>query len=128
MSPSPAILLLALTISAAQAQTAPSPALAWPPLPSTGFISGRAATNQDVADGKAAFVLKVYGAAVGKPLDLTIPQYAYLMNKGDKPVPVIVIQAETYRGLKLIGVRDLAGKTSTVKQADLQLLGTTPPK
>jgi hypothetical protein len=123
------LLLVFLGISAVVAQTSPPTSQpAWPPLPTTGFVSGRAATNQDVADGNAVFVLKVYGAAVGKPLDITVPQYAYLMSKGGNPVPVIVIQAETYRGLKLIGIRDLAGKTSAVREADLQLWGTTAPK
>jgi len=50
----------------------------WPALPTTGFISGRPATDKDVADGNAVFVLRAYGIAFGKPLDVTIPQYAYL--------------------------------------------------
>ncbi|MGC2080283.1 MAG: hypothetical protein WA728_30575, partial [Xanthobacteraceae bacterium] len=30
----------------------------WPPLPTTGFVSGRAATDKDVADGNAVFALR----------------------------------------------------------------------
>jgi hypothetical protein len=113
--------LLALAgISAALAQT-------WPALPSTGFISGRAATDQDVADGNAIFVLRAYGIYFGKPLDTVIPQYAYLTKKGAKPVPVIVVQAEAGKGIKLFGVRGLDGDKSVVRDYELQLLGTKPP-
>jgi hypothetical protein len=31
----------------------------WPPLPVKGFVSGRAASEQDVKDGKPIFVAKV---------------------------------------------------------------------
>src|SRR5271169_1106645 len=120
-----AILLLVLGISAALAQASPPP---WPPLPSTGFVSGRPATDEDVASGSAVFVLKQYGTYFGKPLAVTIPQYAYWNKKGEQqPVPVIVIQAEQERNLKIFGIRDLVGKTATVKDTDLQLLGANPP-
>jgi len=116
-----ATLLLVLGTSAAPAQ-------AWPPLPSTGFVSGRPATDQDVVDGNAVFVLKQYGTYFGKPLAIAIPQYAYWNKKGEQqPVPVIVIQAEQERNLKIFGIRDLDGKVWTVKETDLQLLGATPP-
>jgi hypothetical protein len=123
-----ATVLLALAISAASAQTSP-PALspAWPPLPTTGFISGRAATDKDVADGNAIFVLKGYGVYFGKPMDIAIPQYAYLTKRGEKPVPVIVVQAETGGGIKLFGVRGLDGDKSTARDYELKLLGARPP-
>jgi hypothetical protein len=113
--------LLALSgISAALAQD-------WPPLPATGFISGRAATDQDVANGDAIFVLKAYGVYFGKPLDIAIPQYAYLTKRGEKPVPVIVVQAEVGKGMKIFGVRGLDGDKSAVRDYQLQLLGVKPP-
>ena len=106
-----------------------SPALAqgWPALPAKGFVSGRAAVERDVADGNAIFVLKVRDVPVGKPARIVIPQYAYLINPGGEPTPVIVVQAEEANGIKLFGVRDLAGKESVAKEADLQLLGLKPP-
>jgi len=119
-----ATLLLALGISAAAAQASPP---VWPPLPTTGFISGRAATDKDVADGNAVFVLKGYGVYFGKPMDVVIPQYAYLTKRGEKPVPVIVIQAEVGGGIKLFGVRGLDGDKSTARDYELKLLGTKPP-
>jgi hypothetical protein len=115
-----AALLAWLAISTALAQD-------WPALPTTGFVAGRPATDQDVADGNAVFVLKAYGIYFGKPLEIAIPQYAYLIKKGEKPARVIVIQAENGKGRKLFGIRDMDGKTAVVKDTDLQLLGTKPP-
>ena len=99
----------------------------WPPLPTTGFISGRPATDKDVIDGNAVFALRAYGVPFGKPLDVTIPQYAYLRKKGHEPIPVIVVQAELGKGVKIFGVRDLNGKGATAKESELQLLGMHPP-
>ena len=99
----------------------------WPPLPTTGFVSGRTATDEDVAAGNAIFVLKAYGAYFGKPMDIAIPQYAYLTKAGEKPVPVIVVQAEIGKGIKLFGVRGLDGDKSTARDFELKLLGTKPP-
>jgi hypothetical protein len=99
----------------------------WPPLPTTGFISGRAATDKDVADGNAVFALRAYGVAFGKPLDVVIPQYAYLIRNGQQKLPVIVVQAEEGKGIKIFGIRDFDGITATAKQSELQLLGTHPP-
>ena len=45
-----AALLFALGVAAASAQTA---AVNWPPLPTTGFVSGRPATDEDVSAGNA---------------------------------------------------------------------------
>lgn len=113
---------VAVSVSAAQ----PSPP-AWPPLPTTGFIAGRPATDADAAGGNAVFVLKAYGIYFGKPMDIVIPQYAYLTRQGQKPVPVIVIQAEIGKGIKLFGVRDFAGRASTARDYEVQLLGPKPP-
>jgi hypothetical protein len=115
-----ATLLVCLGISAALAQ-------AWPPLPTAGFISGRPATDADVAAGNAIFVLKAYGSYFGKPLDIVVPQYAYLTKRGAKPVPVIVVQAEVGKGMKVYGVRAFDGDKSVVRDYELQLLGVKPP-
>src|SRR4051812_47434559 len=76
----------------------------WPALRSVPSVSGRAAVEQDVADGKAIFVLKVEGVPAGKPVNIPIPQYAYLLNPGANPTPVILVQAEEANGTKLFGV------------------------
>jgi hypothetical protein len=100
----------------------------WPPLPTSGFISGRPATDKDVAAGNAVFVLRAYGIAFGTPLDVSIPQYAYLTKRGAPAVPVIVVQAEQGRGIKVFGVRGLGGQTATAKDSELRLLGTQLPR
>src|SRR5262249_544923 len=99
----------------------------WPALPTTGFISGRPATDKDVADGKAVFVLRAYGIAFGKPFDVTIPQYAYLTKRGQHAIPVIVVQAEQGKGIRIFGLRGLDGKTATARESELRLLGARPP-
>jgi hypothetical protein len=116
-------LLTILGLSLASAQQSPG----WPPLPTSGFISGRPATDKDIMEGNAVFALRAYGVAFGKPLDVVIPQYAYLTKRGQRPIPVIVVQAELGKGLKIFGVRDLNGKTATARDSELQLLGTHPP-
>jgi hypothetical protein len=113
--------------STAQNSVLSGAAQSWPPLPTSGFIAGRAATGKDVADGNAIFVLRAYGVPFGKPLDVTIPQYAYLTKRGQQPVPVIVVQAEQGKGIKIFGVRDRSGKAATAKESEVQLLGTNPP-
>jgi len=112
---------------APQSSTPHSAAQSWPPLPTNGFIAGRAATAKDVADGNAVFVLRAYGVPFGKPLDVTIPQYAYLTKRGQQPVQVIVVQAEQGKGIKIFGTRDLSGKAATARETEVQLLGTKPP-
>ena len=132
-------LIVVLTIAAgivpgsAQQSLAPqSPAphgaaQSWPALPTSGFIAGRPATDKDVADGNAVFVLRAYGVPFGKPLDVAIPQYAYLTKRGQQTVAVIVVQAEQGKGIKIFGVRDFSGKAATAKEFEVQLLGTNPP-
>ncbi|MGE5366819.1 MAG: hypothetical protein ACM3PO_06055 [Betaproteobacteria bacterium] len=120
-----ATVLTIVGISAALAQ--PSAQQSWPPLPTSGFISGRPATDKDVTEGNAVFALRAYGVPFGKPLDVVIPQYAYLTKRGHQPIPVIVVQAELGKGLKIFGVRDFNGKAATATASELQLLGTHPP-
>lgn len=95
----------------------------WPPLPSKGFVTGRAATFADVKNGDAVFVAAVKGIIIGKPLPVQIPQYAILRETAQR---VIVIQAEEANGLKMIGVRTVDGKYAVVTDSDLQWLGVNP--
>jgi hypothetical protein len=98
----------------------------WPPLPKDGFISGRAATREDITAGRAAFVAKVNGVAVGKPATKFIPQYAWMLQ-GDKKIPVIVIQAEIAEGQAIIGARLPNGTHAVATLQEFELLGRTPP-
>jgi hypothetical protein len=117
-----------LTPSSAQQSSAqPSAKPSWPALPKSGFIAGHPATDKDVADGNAVFVLRAYGVPFGKPLDVDIPQYAYLTKRGQQPVPVIVVQAEQGKGIKIFGIRDFSGQAATARESEVQLLGANPP-
>jgi hypothetical protein len=113
--------MLALSIVGISADAA---AAEWPPLPAQGFIKGRAAQKDDVAKGNAVFAAVVNGVVVGKPLPVSIPQYAQLRASHDR---VIVVQAELANGFRLYGVRGLDGKNAVVAETDLELLGTKRP-
>ena len=97
----------------------------WPPLPSSGFVTGRPAQKEDVAKGNAIFSAVVNGVVVGKPLPIKIPQYAVLRD-GRKAV--ILVQAEVANGIKVYGVRGLDGKQQVVTESDIELLGTQKPR
>ena len=71
----PCVLFIGIVASASDTP------ISWPALPSTGFVSGRAATKQDVERGDAAFALESNGKAEGRPLDVKIPQYALLRDE-----------------------------------------------
>ena len=93
-----------------------------------GFISGRAASQADVEEGNAVFTAEVDGVAVGRPLAIDIPQYAWLTDTETKERKrVVVLQAEHANGTDLVGFFDL--ETSVVGVGtlhDFQLLGRTP--
>jgi hypothetical protein len=95
-------------------------AQSWPALPTTGFITGRAALPEDIDKGDAIFAVKST-----KPLTVTIPQYGILIVPN---LPVIVVQAEESNGKKLFGVRDFQGGEYVVLGEHLKLLGTKKPQ
>lgn len=98
----------------------------WPPLPASGFIAGRAATQADIQSGSAAFVMAQGAKTISTPLPLKIPQYAYL-NQAGKRVPVILIQAEEANGMQVVGVLMADGSTSLGLLSELELLGSRLP-
>ena len=95
----------------------------WPPLPSQGFIVGRAATKADVDAGNAVFVAADDDRVIGVPLALEIPQYAYFVDNG-KRIPAIILQAEEVQGQTLLGARLLNGQYMAGFIGDFELLGT----
>jgi len=96
----------------------------WPPLPTSGFVANRRATQDDLNKGDAAFL-----TSDGTPMTtIEIPQYAYL-QQGGKRIQGIVIQAErTKDGKELIGMKSLAGSHLVGMLWEYKLLGKTPPE
>jgi hypothetical protein len=122
-------LFLLILSAAAPSSIAWAADVIWPDLPKTCFVKGRPATAADVRLHCAVFVPMSEGRAIGKPLPIAIPQYAYHLNKktGHK-TPVIVVQAESAMGMKMVGMRIVGTKQSMVDTLDsLQLLGTEKP-
>ena len=100
----------------------------WPPLPTEDFTKGRgAATRDDVDEGRAVFVGELNDIMIGIPIDITIPQYAYL-NRDGKKQAVIVIQAEQVQYEKIIGAKLLNGQDVAGFMKDFELLGNHQPK
>ncbi|MEI2429323.1 hypothetical protein RDV84_22445 [Lysobacter yananisis] len=116
-------LALALSIGIGDA----SAQVAWPRLPTSGFIAGRAATPADVQAGRAEFALAHGAVPASKPLPLLIPQYAYHRD-GDKRVPVIVVQGEELGGRKFVGARMADGVGLVGYLGEFELLGREVPK
>jgi hypothetical protein len=100
----------------------------WPALPTRGFVTGRAATQQDMADGDAVFVAEVGGQIVGEPLDITVPQYAiHIDHEAGVGKRVIVLQAERAGGIEMIGYVELETDAYGVgTAAEFEFLGTAP--
>ena len=97
----------------------------WPPLPATGFITGRSATNDDIAKGDAVFSLNA-----SEPMKIEIPQYAYHIDEQTgKKSPGIIVQAErTSDGMELLAMQSVADGGELVGLLrEFKLLGKTPP-
>jgi hypothetical protein len=94
----------------------------WPPLPTEGFIVGRAATKADVEAGSAVFVAADDDRVIVIPMPLEIPQYAYFVDSGAR-IPAIILQAEKVQGQTLLGARLLDGRYMAGFIGDFELLG-----
>ncbi|KAF1020832.1 MAG: hypothetical protein GAK37_03531 [Pseudomonas sp.] len=117
-------LLLAITPVFALADT-----ITWPDLPTTCFISGRAATNADLDSGCAAFLINVKGQPAGTPIKLDIPQYAMHVDETTgKETPVIIIRAEENGDVKAVGYKELGtNQLGAALLREVRLLGTKKP-
>lgn len=76
----------------------------WPDLSTIKFVSERAATEEDINQGAAVFLLQSDGKNIGRPLNIEIPQYAIHTDgeTGEKS-NVVVIQAEEANGQQVVG-------------------------
>jgi hypothetical protein len=100
----------------------------WPALPTTGFITGRAATRAEFDSGEALFYLEIGGRAVGLPIAVDIPQYAFLRDDTTgELVPVVLLQAESNGVSSIVGCREIDGGGIRVAALrELELLGANP--
>lgn len=72
-------------------------------------VIGRLATEMDVKNGAATFVIDGRGKEV-KPLNIQIPSLAYHIDQETfEKTPVVVIQAEKVEEKKVVGIRYLEG-------------------
>ena len=100
----------------------------WPDLPNTGFMRGRAATEEDVRDGNAVFVLRSNDELIGEPLPIDIPQFAvHVDEETGARVPCILMQAERAGPQEIAGVRYLHGGVGAGLLREFVLLGIQPP-
>ncbi|HHI92244.1 MAG TPA: hypothetical protein ENK04_01845 [Gammaproteobacteria bacterium] len=100
----------------------------WPDLNSCKFVTGRTATEQDLMEGKATFLLKSGNETLSTPLEIEIPQYALHINKSNnEETPGIIIQAEkTCDGQELVGFIPAHSQAPvTTSLHEFRLLGKT---
>ena len=103
--------------------------MSWPELSEIPHTSGKAATEEDVNNFAAVFVLRVDGVSIGKAMNMAIPQYAYHTSEDGVKTKVIIIQAEEAQGNSYIGAKlieepgDMVGFLN-----EFTLLGTDVPK
>ena len=72
--------------------------------------------------------MQAQGVVIGTPTDVTVPQYAFLVEEGSKRTPGIVIQAEAGQGIRMLGFRPLTGGALLAAlESEFELLGTTIP-
>ncbi len=102
----------------------------WPDLRTIKYVSGRPATEADINEGSAVFLLQSEGVNIGKPIDISLPQYAYHkdVDTGDV-TKVVIIQAETASGNDIYGALDISTNGFLVGTApEFELLGEDVPK
>jgi hypothetical protein len=78
-----------------------------------------------VKAGNAVFVAKDGDQAIGRALDIAVPQFAIFMDKANhQRKKVIIVQAEQAHDTKLLGYRELeAGTLGVATLPEFELLG-----
>lgn len=85
----------------------------------TTCIVGRAATEQDVKQGRAVF----YVDGPSEPVQIDLPHFAVFRDESGEKFPVIAIQAESHlAGQVLIGYRPLSGGNGICTLDEVELL------
>jgi hypothetical protein len=85
---------------------------------STPHVTGRAATEVDVSEGRAVF----YIPGGDDPADLSIPICAIQRLESGERIRVVVVQAEHGASDIILGVRPLSGGNGVCMLAEVELL------
>ena len=115
------------TLLALFAPSAQGAVTEWPPLPKSGFVAGRLATEADLKRGDAVFLSLIDGKPSGSPARIPIPQYAQLIEENGQRRPVVVVQAEIGEQGTLLGMRDANGNEYVATEAEVVLFGSSHP-
>lgn len=104
----------------------------WPDLSKIKSTSGKAATEKDIKNGAAVFLLQSdEGEPIGRPINIVIPQFAIYMDKETgKKSKVVIIQAEVeiINGKKAVGAFYIkSGEYLVGLYDEFKLLGTSIP-
>ncbi len=101
----------------------------WPDLSKTCFVKNKPASEEDVKNGCATFVIEKGGQLIGTPINIEIPQYAFHVDQATgKKTPVVIIQAEENSNIKAVGYKEVG--TSAYGAAlleEIKLLGSKKP-
>ena len=122
--------IFALVILLLSSYTLGEQSVLWPDLSTIKYVAQRSATESDINDGAAVFILQTEGVPIGTPLDINVPQYAIHTDEdsGEK-TNVVIIQAEEANGQQVFGAlmfetnEYMAGLSN-----EFELLGQTAPE
>lgn len=101
----------------------------WPDLSTIKFVSNRLATEEDLAQGAAVFLMKPDNQNPGVPINIALPQYAIHTDErtGEKS-NVVVIQAEEANNQQIFGALVIATNTHLAgMSSEFLLLGDNKP-
>jgi hypothetical protein len=103
--------------------------IVWPDLKEFPSFRHRLATQQDIDDGHAAFLVPGPDGPRGTPINVEVPQYAFQIDKEHHTkTPCVLIQAVEVDGFKMgacVSLPDRAHHVATIDE--FELLGTRPP-
>ena len=85
---------------------------------SVPHVSGRPATETDIAQGRAVFFVP----GESEPADLMVPCCAIQHLESGESEPVVIIQAEQTPSGVLVGVRPLSGGNGVCMLSEVELL------
>ena len=105
----------------------------WPQLSQFPSFRHRLATQDDIDAGHAAFLVPGPGGPtappIGIPLDIEVPQYAYLLTEDGAKVPGVLIQAIEVGDMQVGAIMCLVdGKYAVATMNEFELLGTSSPE